>query len=131
MKTNNTRHVYVSKLVGSVGGADRNKVRYFSKPVNNDPDGIMPSVGLGQASNEIHTNLIPSPLGNLKGLKQYGSSLVLSLDPLTNVTVLDERRYLSLHAMPPELLLEILIHFGSSRVNGVEGIVCLLHDELI
>ena len=33
--------------------------------------------------------------------------------------------------MPPELLLEILVHFGSSRVNGVEGVVCLLHDELL
>ena len=103
MKTNNTRHVYVSQLVGSVGGADRNKVRHFSQPVDNDPNGIMPSVGLGQASNEIHTNLIPFPLGNIKGLKQSGRSLVLSLDPLTNVTVLDERRDLSLHAMPPKL----------------------------
>ena len=90
MKTNDTRHVFVSQLVGSVGSADRNKVCNFGQPVNNNPNGIMPSVGLGQASYEIHTNLIPFPLGNLKGLKQSGRSLVLSLHSLTNVTVLDE-----------------------------------------
>ena len=130
MKTNNTGHVDVSQLVRLVGSADRNKVGYFSKPVGNDPNGIMPSVGVGQASNKVHTDFIPFPLGNLEGLKQSSQSLVLSLDPLTNVTVLDERHDLSLHAMPPELLPEVLIHFGSSRVNGVEGLVCLLHDEL-
>ena len=90
----------------------------------------MPTIGLGQAGNKVHTNFIPFPLENFEGLKQSGRSLVLSLDPLTNVTILDKQRDFTLHAMPPKFLLEILVHFGPSRVNGVEGLVCLLHDEL-
>ena len=48
MKTNDTRHVYVSQLVGSVGGADRNKVRHFSQPIDNDHNGIIPRLDLGK-----------------------------------------------------------------------------------
>ena len=106
-------------MIGTVGSADRNKVCHFSKPVDNDPNGIMHTVGLGQADNKVHTNFIPFPLRNSEGLKQSGRSLVLSLDPLTNATFLDKQRDLALHAMPPEFLFEILIHLGPTRVNGV------------
>ena len=69
MNTNNTGHIYVSQLVGSMGGADMNKVRYFRQPIDNYPNGIMPTVRLGKTSDEIHTNLIPLPFGDPKGLK--------------------------------------------------------------
>ena len=43
---------------------------------------------------------------------------MLGLNPLTNITLRDVPSDFSLHASPPKSLLEILIHFGTARMNG-------------
>jgi hypothetical protein len=57
--------------------------------------------------------------------------LVLGLDALTGVTPGNIKGYLSLHAMPPKLLLQVLVHFGTSRVNRIGSIMGLLQNELL
>jgi hypothetical protein len=53
-----------------------------------------------------------------------------SLHFLVHIASGNEKGYLSLHTVPPELLLQILVHLGSSRVDLVGGVVGFLHDEL-
>ena len=43
---------------------------------------------------------------------------MLSFNPLANIALGDISSDFSLHAGPPKPLLEILIHFGTARVNG-------------
>jgi hypothetical protein len=56
---------------------------------------------------------------------------VLSLDTLVDVTSSDIESYLSLHTMPPKLFLQVLVHFGASRMNRVRGIMGLLQNGLL
>ena len=44
-------------------------------------------------------------------------SIWVIVDHLTNITLRDVPSDFSLHASPPKSLLEILIHFGTARMN--------------
>jgi hypothetical protein len=48
---------------------------------------------------------------------------MLSFDPMTGVTQGHMGGYIPLHPIPPIPLLEILIHFGATWVNGIRGIM--------
>jgi hypothetical protein len=62
-------------------------------------------------------------------MQQTRMSLVLSLDTLTDVAPGNIKGYLSLHAMPPKLLFQVLVHFGASWVNRIGSIMGLLQDK--
>jgi hypothetical protein len=56
---------------------------------------------------------------------------VLGLDMLADVTPDNIKGYLSLHDMPPKLLLQVFVHFGTSGMNRVGDIMGLLQNELL
>jgi hypothetical protein len=58
-------------------------------------------------------------------------SLVLSLDALADVTPGNIKGYLSLHAMPPKLLLQVLIHLGTSWMDRIWGVMGFLQNEFL
>jgi hypothetical protein len=56
---------------------------------------------------------------------------VLGLDALADVTPGNIESYFSLHTVPPKLLLQVLVHFGTSRMNGIWGLMGFLQNELL
>ena len=59
----------------------------------------------------------------LQRLKQSSGSLMFSFDSLTDITLGYEGANFLFHPMPTKLLMKILVHLVSTRVNGVQGIV--------
>jgi hypothetical protein len=57
--------------------------------------------------------------------------LVLGLDALADVTPGNIESYFSLHTMLPKLFLQVLVHFGTSWVNQIGGVMGLLQNELL
>jgi hypothetical protein len=58
-------------------------------------------------------------------LQQAHRSLVLGLDTLADVAPGNIKGYFSLHAMPPKLFFQVLVHFGTSWVNRIGSIMSL------
>jgi hypothetical protein len=58
-------------------------------------------------------------------LQQTRRSLVLGLDTLAGIALGNIKGYFSLHAMPPKLLFQVLVHFGTSWVNQIGSIMGL------
>ena len=52
-------------------------------------------------------------------------------DPLADIAILDEHCNLALHAVPPEILLQILVHLGSTGVDRIQSLVGFLHNQLL
>src|SRR3954462_11199571 len=65
----------------------------------------------------------------MQGLQQSCGSLMSCLDSLTYITLGDIASDLSLHLMPPKLLLQILIHLCSSRVDRIKSIMGLFQNH--
>jgi hypothetical protein len=55
---------------------------------------------------------------------------MLCLDPLTTVTYSHMFCDLPFHSVPPEFLLQILIHLLTSRVYRISGLMSFLEDQL-
>jgi hypothetical protein len=56
------------------------------------------------------------------------------LNPLANITLRDISCNLSLHASPPEVLFQILVHLGTTRVHrefGQMGLIQYLLTKLM
>ena len=118
--------IQVSQLVSPIGGVHWNEMGNLGQTVNDDPDGVMTSVGSWKSGDKIHPDFIPFPLGNFQGLKESSGSLMFSFDLLTHITLGYERANYSLHPMLPKFLTKILVQFGSTRVNGVRGLMGFL-----
>jgi hypothetical protein len=56
---------------------------------------------------------------------------MLFLDPLTTITYGHMLRDLPFHSVPPEFLLQILIHLLTSRVYGISCLMSFLEDQLL
>ena len=56
---------------------------------------------------------------------------MFNFDSLEYVTLSDVSGYLSFHAMPPESFFQVLIHLGSSRMDGIQGVVSFLQDQIL
>ena len=56
---------------------DGNKVRHLRQTVDNDPDGVISSAGLGKSDDEILTYVVPFLLGHFKGFKKSRGFFVL------------------------------------------------------
>jgi hypothetical protein len=53
---------------------------------------------------------------------------MLGLDPIANVTSRDMPGNICLHVLPPELFLQISIHFGASWMDTILGVMTLFQD---
>src|SRR3954470_4672639 len=67
----------------------------------------------------------------MQWLQQSSRSLMSRLDSLTYITLGDIASDFSLHLMPPKLLLQILIHLCSSRVDRIKSIMGFLQNSLL
>jgi hypothetical protein len=56
---------------------------------------------------------------------------MLGFDALTDIAPSDKEGYFSLHTVPPKLSLQVLVHFGSSGMNGIRSIMGLLQNGLL
>jgi hypothetical protein len=53
---------------------------------------------------------------------------MFGLDPITNIASRDMSGDMCLHVLPPELFLQISIHFGASWVDTILGVMTLFQD---
>jgi hypothetical protein len=84
--------------------------------------------GVRKTHDEIHAAVFPLPLGNAQWLQIFSWPQMIGLDPLTHVTPWHISRNFPLHSRPPEILLQVLIYFGGSRVDGVSRAMSLIQD---
>jgi hypothetical protein len=56
---------------------------------------------------------------------------MLGLDVLADVGPSNIEGYFPLHTMPPKLFLQVLVHFGTSGVNRIWGVMGFLENELL
>jgi hypothetical protein len=93
------------------------------------PDGVITSSSAGQTNYKVHPNLIPFPLRNLQRLQQSCGSMMFCLDPLTTVASGHILCYLSFHSVPPESLLQVLVHFLATRVYRIHCLMSFLENQ--
>jgi hypothetical protein len=93
------------------------------------PDGVVTSSSAGQTDYKVHPNLIPFPLRNLQRLQQPCGSLMFCLDSLTTVASGHILCYLSSHTVPPESLLQVLVHFLTTRVYRICCLMSFLENQ--
>src|SRR4051812_2773632 len=101
----------------------------FGQSVHYDPDRVISPTRSRQSGDKVHSNRIPFPFWNLQWLQQSCGSLMYRLDSLTYITLGDIASNLSLHLMPPKLLLQILIHLCSSGVDRIKSIMGFLQNN--
>ena len=65
-----------------------------------------------------------------KRLEETCWPLVFCLHSSADITLVHELSDLALHSSPPISLLEVLIHLRTTRVDGEERVVSLVHDHL-
>jgi hypothetical protein len=87
------------------------------------------SSSAGQTDYKVHPNLIPFPLRNLQYLQQTCGPLIFCLDPLTTVASGHILCYLSFHTVPPESLLQVLVHFLATRVYRICCLMGFLENQ--
>jgi hypothetical protein len=107
---------------------ERDEMSTFGEFVNYKPNGILATEWFWQTHHKVHNNLIPFPLRNTKGLERSCRFLMFGLHLLTYMALSHIFSNVSLHAVPPELLLQALIHLGASRVYGISGFVSFIQD---
>src|SRR3954468_21175518 len=98
----------------------------FGQSVHYDPERVISPTRSRKSSDKVHSNGIPFPFRNLQWLQQSSGSLMSRLDSLTYITLVGIASDFSLHLMPPKLLLQIVIHLGSSGVERIKSIMILL-----
>src|SRR3954462_12789941 len=101
----------------------------FGQSVYYDPDRVISPTRSRQSGDKVHSNGIPFPFRNLQWLQQSSGSLMSFLDSLTYITLGDIASDFSLHLMPPELLLHILIHLRSSGMDTIKSIMSFLQNN--
>src|ERR1041385_6617385 len=73
--------------------------------------------------------MFPLPFRNSEWLQQSCRSLVFRFHSLADVALGDIQGNFTLHTVPPEQVLQVLIHLSPSRVDGVRCIVSFLQDS--
>jgi D-mannonate dehydratase len=92
-------------------------------------DRVITSTSAGKIDYKVHPNLIPFPLRNLQRLQQTCESLMFCLDPLTTVASSHILCYLFFHNIPPEILLQVLVHFLTIRVCRIRCLMSFLENQ--
>src|SRR5215216_3730893 len=103
---------------------------HFCKFVNDNEDGIIPSLGLGKAGVKVHFNMVKLPFWNSKRLEETSWSLMFCFHPSTNITFIHELSNLLLHSCPAESLLEVMVHLRTAWMDGKKRIVRFFHYDL-
>src|SRR3954469_18208536 len=85
------------------------EVSNFGESINDHEDGIISFLGFWKASDEIHTDFVPFPLGNRQRLKSTSRSLMFCLNATTNITFGNEQSNLSFHPSQPKSLASLRI----------------------
>jgi hypothetical protein len=98
------------------------KVSRLGQVVHNDPYQVVPMWGARQTHDEVHAYVFPLPLRNAQRLQ------ISSWPQMTRVTLWHISCDFPLHSRPPEILLQILIHFVGSGVDEVSRAMGLIHD---
>src|SRR5436189_5786132 len=98
--------------------------------VYNHPNSVVACGWPWKSMDEIHSDMIPLPKWNLKGLEQTTRSPVLHLDLLTGRTKRDESGNVSLHPWPSILPNKVTVHLGAPRVHRKSGVVKLRENLL-
>jgi hypothetical protein len=119
VKTNDPGHVQLCQHCTAIVGLDRYEVGWLGQAVHYYPNGIVVGSSARQSDYEIHPDFIPFPLRDSQRLQQSSWPLMLCLDPLTTVTYSHMLCDLPFHSVPPEFLLQILIHLLTSRVYRI------------
>src|ERR1044071_4424229 len=104
VKRHDPRDVQVRQLTSSYRLAHWKKRSKFGKSVNDNEDGIISFLGFWKAGDEVHTDLVPFPLGNRQWLKSTSRSLVFCLNVTTDITFGNKLCNVSLHPGPPKSL---------------------------
>src|ERR1041385_6556639 len=104
MKRHNSRDIQVRLLASSYGLANGKEVSNFGKSINDNEDGIISFLAFWKASDEVHTEFVPFPLGNRQWFKSTSRSLVFCLNATTNITFDNILSNFSLHPSPPKSL---------------------------
>jgi hypothetical protein len=99
--------------------------------VHHYPNGIIASSSARQSDYGVHLDFIPFPLRNSQRLQQSSWLLMLCLDTSSTITHSHVLCDFPLHSVPPELLLQILIHLLTSRVYRVSYLMSLLEDQFL
>ncbi len=103
---------------------------HFGQSIHNNPYRIISFRGARQSSNEVYTNLFPLPLRYLQWLLQSSWSLVFGLNSLTHIAYNHMCSHISLQSIPPELLVQILIHLRTPKMNRIIRVMDLLQYSL-
>ena len=102
---------------------------HFRELVDDNEDSIISVLGLWKTSHEVHFDMIKLPLWDSKRLEETSWSLVFCFHSSTDITFIHELSNFSFHSSPPIRLLEVMIHLRTSRMNGKERIVRLVHYD--
>jgi hypothetical protein len=101
MKLQDVVHINLCKSAHTVVGFHWQEVCYLGQSIDNHPNGVIPFLCTLQTHNELHTDVIPLPCGNLERLQQAGGSLVFCLHSLTRVALHDVLGNVFPHLLPP------------------------------
>ena len=118
MKTYDSGNVKIGKLLPRVSCTHGNEMGNFGESVDDNPNGVMTTARPGKSSNEVHSNFFPWPFVYLVRLEQSSGTLMLDLDSLADITLGNIESNFSLHPMPPESALQILVHFVTTGMDG-------------
>jgi hypothetical protein len=103
----------------------------LGKSVDDYRNGVKLAADERQPHNELHTDVFPFPGKNTQRFQKSSMSHMISLDPSTCVTFHNIASSLTLHTGPPELCLQIMIHFYAARVDGIIGSVSFIKYLLV
>ena len=130
MQGDNSAGVYLSQMSCRDRFFDWKEMTHFCKLVNDNEDSIIPSLGLGKASDKVHLDMIKLPFWNSKRLEETSWSLVFCFHPSTDITFIHELSNLSLHSCPPERLFEVMVHLRTAWVDRKKRIARFVHYDL-
>jgi hypothetical protein len=126
MQTQDARNIQLGVLFSPVEGVHRNEMSGLGKSIDDYPNGVKLAAGERQTHNEIHINAFPFPGMNTQRLQQSRRPHMISLHPSTHVAFRNIASSLMFYTGPPELCLQIMIHLGAARVDGIFGSVCFI-----
>jgi hypothetical protein len=126
MQTQDARNIQLGVLFSPVEGVHRNEMSGLGESVDDYPNGVKLAAAERQSYNEIHTDVFLFPGRNTQRLQKFNMPHMISLDPLTRVAFHNIASSLALHTGPPELCLQIMIHFCATRVDGIFGSVSFI-----
>jgi hypothetical protein len=121
MQTQDTRNIQFSILFSLVDDVHRNEMSGHGKSVDDYPNGVKLAAGERQTDNEIHTDIFPFPGRNTQRLQQSSRTHMIHFDPSTRVAFHHIASSLALQMGPPELCLQVMIHFCAACVDGIFG----------